>query len=93
MIGLSVAIPTASLCINRRLYFIATQLSVTKPRAEKRREVYVDLGMGIGIPVLQMVLRVFIHDIDHAWRFIPFSQSTSCKGIVSTYLRKLVVIQ
>jgi pheromone a factor receptor len=73
MVGLSVAIPTASLCINRRLYFVATQLSVTKSKAEKRREVFVDLAMGIGIPVLEMALRMFIHNIDRAWRFTTFS--------------------
>jgi len=60
MIGLSVAIPAASLCINRRLYFIATQLAVTKPKAEKRREVLVDLAIGVGIPVLQMALQYIV---------------------------------
>lgn len=59
MIGSSVAIPAASLCINRRLYYIATANAVTVTKAEKRRAVLVDLAIGLGIPVLEMVLRMF----------------------------------
>ena len=60
MIGTSVAIPACSLCINRRLYHIASVSSVTKTRAEKRRDIMTDLAIGLGIPVLQMILRTFI---------------------------------
>ena len=51
------AIPAASLCINRRLYQIASVQSVTKSRAEKRRDIIVDLAIGIGLPILGMILR------------------------------------
>ncbi|KAF8630088.1 hypothetical protein AX17_005486 [Amanita inopinata Kibby_2008] len=57
IIGASVAIPAASLCINRRLYQIASVRSVTHSRAEKRRAVMTDLAIGIGIPVLEMILQ------------------------------------
>jgi Pheromone A receptor len=53
----NVAIPAASLCINRRLYKIATLKSVTITASEKRRAVMVDLLIGIGIPILQMISR------------------------------------
>ncbi|KAJ6615985.1 GPCR fungal pheromone mating factor, partial [Mycena sp. CBHHK59/15] len=55
-IGVSVAIPAASLCINRRLYKIAAcqTPSVTKA-ASKRRALMVDCAIGVGIPVLQMI--------------------------------------
>jgi len=72
MIGLSVAIPAASLCINRRLYLIATKLSVTPFKADKHREVATDLAIGLGIPFLEMILRRFIHDIHHSQRFTCF---------------------
>lgn len=54
--GVAVAIPACSLCINRRLYHIVSVDSVTKTMAEKRRDILIDLAIGIGIPVLEMVL-------------------------------------
>ncbi|KII84143.1 hypothetical protein PLICRDRAFT_57948 [Plicaturopsis crispa FD-325 SS-3] len=60
MIGASVAIPAASLCINRRLYYIASVQSVTITKAEKRRSVITDLSIGLGIPLVQMVLHVIV---------------------------------
>ena len=53
----NVAIPAASLCINRRLYHIATIKAVTITPSEKRRAVIVDLLIGIGIPILQVIAR------------------------------------
>ncbi|KAG6328748.1 hypothetical protein ID866_10342 [Astraeus odoratus] len=52
--GVAVAIPSASLCINRRLYKIATVSTV------KRRAVLVDLCIGIGIPIVQMALQYIV---------------------------------
>jgi pheromone a factor receptor len=60
MVGASVAIPACSLCINRRLYHIASVSSVTKTKAQKRRDIMTDLAIGVGIPVLEMILRKFI---------------------------------
>ena len=57
IVGVAVAIPAASLCINRRLYHIASVKSVTVTKAEKRRQVMVDLAIGLGLPVMEMVLR------------------------------------
>lgn len=57
IIGVNVAIPAASLCINRRLYHISSANTVTITRAEKRRAIMVDLAIGVGIPVLQMILQ------------------------------------
>jgi hypothetical protein len=55
--GLNVAVPAASLCINRRLYKIATIKTVTVTPSEKRRTVMIDLLIGIGIPIIQMITR------------------------------------
>ncbi|KAF5353506.1 hypothetical protein D9756_007973 [Leucocoprinus leucothites] len=57
MVGVNYAIPAASLCINRRLYHIASVRKVTISRAEKRRQIAVDLAIGLGIPILGMILQ------------------------------------
>ena len=56
-VALNVAIPACSLCINRRLYKIATMKLVMSTSSEKRRAVIYDLAIGIGIPILQMIAR------------------------------------
>jgi len=60
IIGLSTALPAASLCINRRLYNIATIQQVIVSSAQKRREIMIDLFIGIGIPVLAMALHYIV---------------------------------
>jgi pheromone a factor receptor len=54
-VALNVAIPACSLCINRRLYKVATINAVMVTRSEKRRAIMVDLLIGVGIPILQMI--------------------------------------
>jgi pheromone a factor receptor len=58
--ALNVAIPACSLCINRRLYKIATTTTVMVTPAEKRRAIIVDLLIGLGIPCLQMVCQYIV---------------------------------
>ncbi|KAF9221767.1 STE3-domain-containing protein [Gyrodon lividus] len=70
IIGSAVAIPASSLCINRRLYHIASVSSVTKTRAQKRRDVMVDLAIGLGLPILEMCL----HYIVQGHRFNIFEE-------------------
>ncbi|KAG6329401.1 hypothetical protein ID866_9688 [Astraeus odoratus] len=70
IVGSAVGIPASSLCINRRLYYIVSVDSVTKTRAEKRRDVLVDLGIGLGLPFLEMIL----HYIVQGHRFNIFEQ-------------------
>ncbi|TFK62094.1 STE3-domain-containing protein [Pluteus cervinus] len=57
IVGLSVAVPAASLCINRRLYHIASIRTVTTSKADKRRSIMVDLAIGLGIPIVEMILQ------------------------------------
>ena len=54
---MNVAPLACSLCINRRLYKIATTKAVMVTPTEKRRAVITDLLIGIGIPLLQIVSR------------------------------------
>ncbi|KAF8963270.1 pheromone B alpha 1 receptor [Flammula alnicola] len=57
IIGTSIGIPAASLCINRRLYHISAVQSVTITKAEKLRNVLIDLAIGLGLPVMGMILQ------------------------------------
>ena len=57
IVGTAVAIPATSLCINRRLYIMVSMKSVTVTKAEKRRQVMVDLAIGLGLPIMEMILR------------------------------------
>jgi len=61
-IAMNVAIPACSLCINRRLYKIATTKAVMITSAEKRRGIIIDLLIGLGIPILQMVSQYIVQD-------------------------------
>ncbi|KAF8207432.1 pheromone A receptor-domain-containing protein [Mycena galopus ATCC 62051] len=58
--GFNLAIPACSLCINRRLYHIAALRSVTKTRAAKRRAIWEDLAIGLGLPLLQIPLQYIV---------------------------------
>ncbi|KAI0729144.1 putative fungal pheromone GPCR, STE3-type [Fomitopsis betulina] len=60
LIGAGIGIPASSLCINRRLYRISALNSATITRQERRRAVFEDMVIAIGIPVLVMVLHVVV---------------------------------
>jgi len=60
MTGLSVALPAASLCINRRLYNIASIRTVTITSSDRRRAILIDLAIGLGIPALFMALHYIV---------------------------------
>ncbi|KDQ53872.1 hypothetical protein JAAARDRAFT_136314 [Jaapia argillacea MUCL 33604] len=60
-LAVNVAIPAASLCINRRLFYIANAKgAILTDGAEKRRAVIVDLCMCVGIPILQIILAYIV---------------------------------
>jgi hypothetical protein len=58
-VALNVAIPACALCISRRLYYITNMKAVMITRADKRRTIIVDLLIGIGIPILQIIVREY----------------------------------
>ncbi|KDQ50575.1 hypothetical protein JAAARDRAFT_211610 [Jaapia argillacea MUCL 33604] len=61
LVGSSVAILAASLCINRRLYhMVSIKYAVKKSKAERRREMNTDLAIGLGIPLFQMCLQYIV---------------------------------
>ena len=55
-----IAIPTAIaasiLCINRRLYMLASPITAIPSQADKNREVIIDLAIGIGLPIIVVAL-------------------------------------
>lgn len=71
IIAQGVGIPAASLCINRRLYQIASVKSVTITKAQKRRAILVDLAIGLGLPLLDLPLAF----ITQGHRFNIFEQA------------------
>ncbi|KAG9310929.1 STE3-domain-containing protein [Chiua virens] len=71
MLASAVGIPASSLCINRRLYHIASVQSVTKTRAQKRHDIMVDLAIGLGIPLLQLA----VHPVVQAHRFFIIEEA------------------
>ncbi|TFK26924.1 pheromone B alpha 1 receptor [Coprinopsis marcescibilis] len=81
IIGCAWAIPAASLCINRRLYHIASVQSVTVSKAEKRRAIMVDLAIGLGLPILGMILQYIPQghrfDIFEEVGCFPFTYNTT----------------
>ncbi|KAG2131852.1 STE3-like pheromone receptor [Suillus cothurnatus] len=87
MIGASVAIPACSLCINRRLYHIASLSSVAKTRAQKRRNTMTDLAIGVGIPVLEMILQYVVQ----GHRFNIFEEIGCYPAIFNTPLAYVLV--
>ena len=55
-VGVSVAIPAIVLCINRRLYMLASPTSIIPSKADENRELIIDLIIGIGLPIIIMIL-------------------------------------
>jgi len=79
-VAINVGIPTASLCINRRLYKIASVTTSTVPRRERRRAIAVDLAIGLGVPVLHLVSQYIVQghrfDIFEDIGCFPFTYNT-----------------
>ena len=56
IVGIDVAVPAAVLCINRRLYLLASTTSITPSKEAKNREIIIDLVIGIGLPLILIAL-------------------------------------
>ncbi|RDX44942.1 STE3-domain-containing protein [Lentinus brumalis] len=60
LIGAGVGIPASSLCIARRLYKITSVSTVSITRKEKLRNVYIDVAIAIGVPIIVMALHYIV---------------------------------
>ncbi|TDL24575.1 STE3-domain-containing protein [Rickenella mellea] len=56
MIGVSVAIPACSLCIQISLYKITTTQTITTSKKDKRKRVFMDLLLCLGFPMFIMAM-------------------------------------
>ncbi|KAK0219082.1 pheromone receptor Rcb2 B44 [Armillaria fumosa] len=71
MMAASVAIPASSLCINRRLYQIASIRAVSVTRAEKRCAIFIDSLFCVLLPVIFTALResfLLMLDLSESYR-------------------------
>ncbi|KDR72071.1 hypothetical protein GALMADRAFT_21141, partial [Galerina marginata CBS 339.88] len=61
-IASGVGIPASSLCIFRRLHSISTaqRTTPTADKSERRRRVIIDLALGLGLPLLEIILGMYI---------------------------------
>ena len=55
-INTTIAVSVTYLCINSRLYLLASQTSVISSKADENRELVIDLVIGIGLPMVVMAL-------------------------------------
>ncbi|RXW19560.1 hypothetical protein EST38_g6283 [Candolleomyces aberdarensis] len=80
ILGCHFAIPAASLCINRRLYHIASCKAVTVSTDDKRRAVMVDMAIGLGYPCLMIAMQYIVQgrrfDIFEDIGCFPFTYNT-----------------
>ncbi|KAL6308809.1 putative fungal pheromone GPCR, STE3-type [Sparassis latifolia] len=60
IIGVSVGIPAASLCINRRLYKIARSQGLSSTRSEKRRIIMMDTLICVLFPLVYVALSYIV---------------------------------
>ncbi|KAF9467251.1 pheromone receptor [Collybia nuda] len=86
MVGLTIGLPAASLCINRRLYKIANIRKVVIAKAEKRRDVMIDLCIGVGAPFVVMALQY----ISQSHRFDIFEDIGCMPNNQNTWVALLV---
>ncbi|KAI0270658.1 putative fungal pheromone GPCR, STE3-type [Gloeopeniophorella convolvens] len=87
MIGSSVAIPAASMCISRRLYCIATIRAVTVTRAEKLRNIIIDTFICIVLPFVCVALAYVVQ----GHRFNIFEDIGCFPATVNTALAYVLV--
>ncbi|VDC04675.1 unnamed protein product [Peniophora sp. CBMAI 1063] len=60
MVGLNVGLPAAVLVIMLRLWKIASLRSAQITPGEKRRDMIIDISIGLGLPILNMGLQVVV---------------------------------
>ncbi|KAF8239202.1 STE3-domain-containing protein [Tricholoma matsutake] len=86
-IGINVAIPATSLCIARRLYRITAIRNVMITRAERRQTVMIDFAIGVGLPVLGVILQY----IPEGHRFDIFEDVGCFPAIYNTPVALILV--
>ncbi|KAG8720360.1 a-factor receptor [Ceratobasidium sp. 394] len=62
IIAMSIGLTASALCINRRLYSIATIQSVSVDQAVRRRRTVIDLLLGILFPIVVTIMSYIVQD-------------------------------
>uniref|UniRef100_A0A0W0FUE0 Putative STE3-like pheromone receptor STE3_Mr7 n=1 Tax=Moniliophthora roreri TaxID=221103 RepID=A0A0W0FUE0_MONRR len=88
LIGYSVAIPASSLCINRRIYKMMSTNIFPVTRREKMRVLAEELAIGVGIPLLEMIL----HYITQGHRFDIFEDIGCVPSIYNTWVAVILIV-
>ncbi|KIJ11136.1 hypothetical protein PAXINDRAFT_171927 [Paxillus involutus ATCC 200175] len=60
LVGSSVGLPASGLCIIRKLFRISRLSSLRPDKHDKRRELWIDLAIGLGFPCLIMALQYVV---------------------------------
>ncbi|THH33304.1 hypothetical protein EUX98_g915 [Antrodiella citrinella] len=80
IVAVAVALPASSLCINRRLYHISSVQIASISRGEKRRAIMIDLSIGLGIPLFQVLCQYIVsghrYDIFEDIGCYPYTYNT-----------------
>jgi len=84
--GISIAIPAILLCINRRLYLLASPTTIIPSQADKNREVIIDLVIGIGLPIMVMALEFLVQDA----RFVILEDYGCSYSILLTWVTLII---
>ncbi|KAJ3862129.1 pheromone receptor [Lentinula novae-zelandiae] len=58
--GAGVGIPASTLCISRRLYRLTSTRTVSITRDDKRRAIYEDVAIAVGLPILVLLLHMIV---------------------------------
>ena len=80
-VGVSAAMPATILCINRRLYMLASPTSIIPSKADENRELIIDLVIGIGLPIIVMLLCLSSNLSLHLFGSFIFSVGRSIRSI------------
>jgi pheromone a factor receptor len=87
ILGTNIAIPATALCIQRRLYRIVSDPAVIVTKAEKRRSVMVDSAIGLGLPLLNILLTYIVQ----GHRFDIFEDLGCYPAIINTPLTFVII--
>ena len=88
--AIGTAIPATILCIDRRLYMLASSITTIPSQADKNREVIIDLVIGIGLPIIVMALGLSPNLSLRLW--LIHIQSFSFKNLDLQFLKTTDVV-
>ncbi|KAF9647218.1 fungal pheromone STE3G-protein-coupled receptor [Thelephora ganbajun] len=86
-IATTIGIPASMLVIQRRTYFMVRQSATNEKTAQKRRALAIDLLIGLGLPILNMILSIIVQ----GHRFDILEDVGCYPAIVNTSLTYILI--